>query len=62
MCETVRGRGPASQGQPGGSKLAAAIEAFILALVEERPDISLAEIAQRLAGERAVSACPATVW
>ena len=49
------------QGQPGGSKLDAH-EAFILALVEERPDISLAEIAQRLAGERAVSACPATVW
>ena len=32
------------QGQPGGSKLDAH-EAFILALVEERPDISLAEIA-----------------
>ena len=49
------------QGQPGGSKLDVH-EAFILALVAERPDISLAEIAQRLAGERAVSACPATVW
>jgi transposase len=49
------------QGQPGGSKLDAH-EAFILALVEERPDISLAEIAQRLAETRAVSACPATVW
>ena len=49
------------QGQPGGSKLDAH-EAFILALVWERPDISLAEIAERLAEERAVSACPATVW
>jgi len=49
------------QGQPGGSKLDAH-EAFILALVRERPDISLAEIAQRLAETRAVSACPATVW
>ena len=49
------------QGQPGGSKLDAH-EAFILALVEEQPDISLAEIAARLAETRAVSACPATVW
>ena len=49
------------QGQPGGSKLDAH-EAFILALVKERPDISLAEVAQRLAGQRAVSVCPATVW
>ncbi len=49
------------QGQPGGSKLDAH-EAFILALVRERPDISLAEIAERLAETRAVSACPATIW
>ena len=49
------------QGHGGGSKLDAH-EAFILALVRERPDISLAEIAERLAEERAVSACPATVW
>ena len=38
------------QGQPGGSKLDAHA-AFILALVRERPDISLAEIAERLAEE-----------
>lgn len=49
------------QGQPGGSKLDAH-EAFILGLVEERADISLAEIAAALAEERGVSACPATVW
>jgi len=49
------------QGQPGGSKLDAH-EVFILALVAERPDISLAEIAACLAAQRAVSACPATVW
>ena len=49
------------QGQPGGSKLDAH-EAFILALVKARPDISLAEIAEGLAEKRAVSACPATVW
>ena len=49
------------QGQPGGSKLDAH-ESFILTLVRERPDISLAEIAEHLAGKRSVSACPATVW
>ncbi len=49
------------QGQPGGSKLDAH-ETFILALVKVRPDISLAEIAERLAEKRAVSACPATIW
>ena len=49
------------QGQPGGSKLDAH-EAFILALVAVRPDISLAEIAACLAEKQAVSACPATVW
>ncbi len=49
------------QGQPPGSKLDDH-EAFILGLVEETPDISLAEIAERLGLERQVSACPATVW
>ncbi len=49
------------QGQPGGSKLDAH-EVFILALVKARPDISLAEIAEGLAEQQAVSACPATVW
>jgi transposase len=49
------------QGQPPGSKLDEH-EAFILGLVEETADISLAEIAERLGLERQVSACPATVW
>jgi len=53
------------QGQPDGSKLDAC-EAFILTLVRERPDISLAEIAEHLAEKQAekqaVSVCPATVW
>ena len=53
--------GARKQGQPPGSKLDAH-EAFILGLVEERVDISLSEIAARLATERQVSACPATVW
>ena len=30
--------------------------------MRERPDISLAEIAERLAEKQAVSACPATIW
>ncbi len=58
--ETGEDKAP-KQGQPGGSKLDVH-EAFILALVRERPDISLAEIAARLAEKRAVSACPATIW
>lgn len=48
------------QGQPSGSKLDAR-EAFILGLVEATPNISLAEIAPRLAAEHGVSAYPATV-
>jgi transposase len=49
------------QGQPGGSKLDVH-EAFILGLVADRADISLAEIADALAREHDLSACPATVW
>jgi transposase len=49
------------QGQPPGSKLDEH-EAFILGLVEETPDISLGEIAERLLAERCVSAVPSTVW
>ena len=49
------------QGRPGGSKLDAH-EAFILGLVADRADISLVEIAEALATEHDLSACPATVW
>lgn len=49
------------QGQPPGSKLDAH-EAFILGLVDDRPDISLAEIAEQLQETRGVSAVPSTVW
>ena len=49
------------QGQPAGSKLDAHA-AFILDLVEEIKDITLAEISNRLETERSVSSCPATVW
>ena len=49
------------QGQPPGSKLAKH-KALILGLVEETPDISLAEIAARLLVKRSASAVPSTVW
>jgi len=49
------------KGQPPGSKLDKH-EAFILGLVEETPDISLAEIAEQLLVEHSVSAVPSTVW
>ena len=51
---------PGRQGQPEGSKLDRH-EDFILSLVEETKDISLAEIAERLA-ERGLTTCPATIW
>lgn len=37
-------------------------EAFILSLIEEAPDITLAELGARLAAERDVRAAPSTVW
>jgi len=49
------------KGQPPGSKLDKH-EAFILGLVEETPDVSLAEIAEQLLTEHAVSAVPSTIW
>lgn len=52
---------PARQGQPPGSKLDAH-EEFILALIAKTKDIALVEIGARLAQERGVSACPATIW
>lgn len=52
---------PAAQGQPPGSKLDAH-EDFILGLIGANKDIALHEIAERLATERAVETCAATVW
>lgn len=49
------------QGQPSRSKLDAH-EAFILGLIEEAPDVTLAEIGERLAAERGVRAASSTVW
>ena len=52
---------PARQGQPPGSKLDPH-EAFILSLVEEKKEIALYEVAERLAAERGLRVCAATVW
>ena len=52
---------PGRQGKPKRSKLDEH-ETFILCLVEERRDIALHEIAEKLAQERGVRTCPATVW
>jgi transposase len=49
------------QGQPSRSKLDPH-EVFILGLIEETPDITLAEIAERLAAEHRVRVVPSTVW
>lgn len=52
---------PARQGHPVGSKLDRH-EAFILDLVEAQKDITLTEIAERLASERGVRVCRSLVW
>ena len=52
---------PGRLGKPPGSKLDEH-EAFILGLVETQKDIALHEIAGKLAAERGVRTCPATVW
>jgi len=52
---------PGRQGKPSRSKLDAH-EGFILGLVEDSRDIALHEIAAKLAAERGVRTCPATVW
>ena len=49
------------QGQPSRSKLDPH-EAFILRLIEETPDITLAEIAEKVASEHRVGAVASTVW
>ena len=49
------------QGQPPGSKLDAH-EAFLLGLVDEKADITLSEMKERLAAEHGVSASVTTLW
>ena len=52
---------PPKQGKPKGSVLDAHAD-FIFALIEEVPDITLEEIAERLAQERAVRVVSTAVW
>jgi transposase len=49
------------QGQPSRSRLDP-YETFILRMIEEAPDITLAEIAERLMAEHGVRVVPSTVW
>ena len=52
---------PAKQGKPKGSVLDAHGE-FIFGLIEEAPDITLEEIAERLAQDRAMKVVSTAVW
>jgi transposase len=49
------------QGQPSRSKLDPHVD-YIAGLIEATPDITLAEIGERLVAERDVRAAPSTVW
>lgn len=49
------------QGQPSRSKLDPHVD-YIVGLIEAAPDITLAEIGERLVAERDVRAAPSTVW
>ena len=49
------------QGQPSRSRLDP-YETFILGMIEEAPDITLAEIAERLMAQHGVRVVPSTVW
>lgn len=60
-CETGE-KEARKHGQPSPSKLDAH-ETFILSLIEEAPDVTLAEIGERLASERGVwAAVPRGHW
>ena len=52
---------PAKQGQPGGSKLDVH-ETEILAMIEDRKDIALHEIAKQLEQKHGLRAAPSTVY
>ena len=52
---------PKRQGNRGGSVLDAH-EAFLLGLINEAVDISLAEMAERLEIERSMKVDPSTIW
>lgn len=48
--------------QPGQGAKLAAHAGFLLGLLEERRDITLHEVAERLVGERGIGAVPSTIW
>jgi transposase len=52
---------PATQGKPKGSVLDAHAD-FIMNLLKEKSDMTLKEIAERLADERSVRVVPTAVW
>jgi transposase len=52
---------PPKQGKPKGSVLDAHAD-FIFALIDEAPDITLQEIAERVARERGVKVVSTAVW
>ena len=52
---------PGRLGNPGGSKLDPHGD-FILGLIAAQKDITLQEIAQRLAGEQGLRVQPSTIW
>jgi transposase len=54
-------RVPPRQGKPKDPELDGH-SAFILRLIDEKPDVTLDEIAARLAGERSVVAVRTAVW
>lgn len=53
--------GPINLGNPGEFTILE-LAKTVIGLVEDVKDISLAEIAARLAEERGLTACPATIW
>ncbi len=63
-CRRYRASGETAahkQGQPSRSKLDP-YEGFILGMIAERPDVTLAEIAERLAANHGVRVVVSTVW
>jgi transposase len=52
---------PVRQGRPPGSGKLAPFEAFLIQEVEEKPDVTMPDLAARLWEEHGVSAAPATL-
>src|SRR5918997_5205435 len=52
---------PARQGRPRGTGKLAPYEAFLIRAVEEKPDITMPDLAARLLEEHGMAAAPATL-